>query len=165
MASQEFPNLFGVTPSWADIETSFSVFGGSLLKTADYAEISCSESVEIGIQRGASGGRKLKRTTGQGDTEASITFYRPGLRSLYRALMAKAPKRNGQLQVGLVGFDVFTKHSVPGDSEIYVVNILGCRVQANEFSWAEGPDPDKVTVPINCMQVVQIIDGQEVVLL
>lgn len=165
MVAQAFPTLNGVAPSWADIEIAIPLYGGPTVKTSDIAALTCSDSVEFGTVRGTSGGRKQKRTTGQEDNEASLTLYRPGHQVLMRALMQLAPTKNGQKKVGLVGFDIIVQHTPPGDTEIYCVKILGCRLAGREFNFAEGTDADQVSVPISCMQIVEVIDGQEVALL
>ena len=110
---QEYPSLFGVAPSWADVGIKFPIYGGEIIATSDIAAISASDSLEFGVKRGTSGGKKTARTTGQEDCECSVTFYRQGLVTLVRALMARAPTRNGRKQIGLVGFDILTQHTPP----------------------------------------------------
>lgn len=165
MTTQAFPTLNGVTPSWADLEAAFSVYGGRILKTADFAAMSCSSTVEFGVKRGTGSGRKKARTTGQEDNEASITLYMSGYRALLRALMSKAPTKGGQVQVGIVAFDIPINWTPPGDEGIYSIVIRGCRLAGDSFSMAEGTDAQQVEVPLSTMQIVRIIDGKEVVLL
>jgi hypothetical protein len=168
MAQQEYPTLFGVDPSWADVSIKFGIYGGSQVQTSDIAAISCSDSLEIGVKRGT-GGKKTGRGTGQADNECSLTMYRVGLRTLLRELKAKAPLRNGARAVGLVGFDILTQHSPPSlddDSpDIYTIKIAGCRLAGRNYTMAEGADLDQVEVPINCMDILEKIDDEWVTLL
>lgn len=164
--NQEFPTLNGIAPSWADIKTTATpIGGGSLIETADYSAISCGSSLEVGEQRGASGGRVMKTTTGQLSHEGSITYYRSGLRTLVKAFMPIAPQRGNQRLVSLVHFDVLIQHTPPGEPEIYTLKLKGCRLRGFTFAMTEGVDADKVEVPLHVKEIVQIIDGEEVVLL
>jgi hypothetical protein len=165
MVNQEFPSLNDIAPSWADIQTTHTVSGGSLLDMIDYSGIKFSSKVETGEQRGASGGRVMKRTTGSLKHTASATYYRSGLRKLVKALVPLAPTRGNQSLVSLVPFDVLIQHSPPGESEIYTVKIKGCRLLGIDMSMTEGNDADKVECDINPIEIVNIIDGKEVVLL
>jgi hypothetical protein len=165
MAAQEYPTLNDYAPSWADIQTTFTVDGGSALDMIDYKGIKWSSSVEVGTQRGASGGRVMKRTTGAKTDEASATLYRSGLRKLIRALMAKGTTRGNQVAIGTVAFDILIQHSPPGDPEIYVEKLKGCRLLKIDRTMTEGVDAEEVEVDLNPIEVVQIIDGKEVVLL
>ena len=164
MPTQAYPSLNDFEPSWADIATTFSVYDGSLIDMADYAAIKVSDKVEVGERRGA-GPLITARTTGQGSQEASATFYRGGLRKLVRGLMAKAPLRGNQRRISLVGFDILVQHTPPGESDIYVIKIKGCRLLGRSFDFKEGNEADKVEVALNPLQIVEIIDGQEVVLI
>lgn len=163
--NQEYPTLNDVAPSWADIQTSFSIYGGSLIELIDYSAINWSDTVEVGAQRGASGGRVMKRTTGQLSSEASATFYKSGLRKLLKGLAAKAPTRGNQKLVSLVGFDIHIQHSPPESTDIFEVKIKGCRLLGRTAAMAEGADADQVEVNLNPIQIVEIIDGEEIVLL
>jgi hypothetical protein len=163
MAQQEFPLLNGVEPSWADASIKFTVYDGETISSADIAGLDVSDSLDIGVTRGT-GAQKRKRTTGQEDNECTLKLYRSGYRALVRAIMAKAPTRNGQKQVGLVLFDIFYDHTPPGETDIFKLRVLGCRIAGRSFSGAEGSAADQVEVPVNCMKIVEIIDGEEVVL-
>lgn len=165
MTNQAFPSLNDIEPSWADIATTFTVIGGDLLEMADIAGLKWSRKVEVGERRGASGGRVMARTTGSGSQEASATLYRSGLRKLIRALMKQAPTRGNQVQIGLVAFDIMIQHTPPGETEIYQTKIKGCRYLGDADDMKEGNDADKVEVTLNPIEVVQIIDGKEVVLI
>ncbi len=147
MAEQEYPTLNEVEPSWADVKASFGIYGGVTLTTDDIAAIKWSDKVEVGIVRGTSGGRKRKRTTGQLDNDATITFYKTGWKRFRVALAAVNPK------ISLVGFDIMVQHTPPGTTEIHNLKIAGCRVLGRSGDMAEGADPDKVEIALNPMTI------------
>ena len=165
MANQEYPILNGVAPSWADISVRISPNGGQLIEMVDIAAINTSRAVEVGLQRGASGGRVLNRTTGQGTQEASITLYQSGAKQLYRALMQLAPVRGNQRVISLVQFQIHQQWTPLGSAEIYERIIKGCRVIGDTLNAAEGTDAQQIEVPLSVLEIADIIDGQEVVLL
>lgn len=165
MVNQAYPSLNDIEPSWADIATTFTVFEGDLLDMADIAALKWSRKVEVGERRGASGGRVMARTTGQGSQEASATLYRSGLRRLVKSLMSKAPLRGNQRLIGLVAFDILVQHTPPGEVEIYVTKIKGCRYLGDSDDMKEGNEADKVEVTLNPIEIVHIINGEEVVLI
>jgi len=107
----------------------------------------------------------MGRTTGQGSQEASMTVYRSGFRKLLKSLMAKAPTRGNQLVIGVVAFDVLIQHTPPGETEIYTTKLKGCRYLGDSDDMKEGADADKLDITLNPIEIVQIINGQEVVLL
>lgn len=164
MADNDYPELDGVAPSWADISVKASGDGVPLIEMKDIAAISSGTTVEVGWQRGT-GGRRRKRTTGQDSDEASITFYRSGWQKFLRNLLAKAPKRGNQALVGKVHFDIEIQHSIDGDDEIYQQRIKGCRILGRTIAAAEGTDAEQVEVPLSPAQVVDVVDGVEVALL
>jgi hypothetical protein len=165
MSNQAYPSINDVAPSWADIQTTFSVSGGDLLEMIDYSGIKWSRKVEVGEQRGASGGRVMARTTGQGSNEASATFYRSGLRKLLKALVKNAQTRGNQKIISGVGFDILIQHTPQGEDEIYTTKLKGCRYLGDSDDMKEGNEADKIEVTLNPIEIVQIIDGEEVVLL
>lgn len=165
MPSSAYPALNDFAPSWADISVTMTVSGGEALETADIAAAKWSSSVEVGEQRGTSGGRVMARTVGDVSYEASITLYRSGWRKLQKALVAQAPSRGNQKLISLAPFDVMIQHTPIGESEIYVTKIKGCRVLGASDDMQEGTDPDKIEVTLSPIEIVQIIDGEEVALI
>lgn len=161
MANQQFPVLNGVAPSWADIIVKCELFDGPLLDVVDIAAINTSTAVEVGAQRGASGGRVLKRTTGQVDYEASLTLYRDGYQKLIRNLAAAAPSRGNQKLMSLVHFNIQVQHTPPGSAEVFEYLVKGCRITGRTLNGAEGTDADQVEVPLSVIEIVDIIDGVE----
>lgn len=164
--NNEFPVLDGVAPSWADIMIKASPLAdGSLIDIKDIQAINTGTTVEFGEQRGASGGRVIKRTTGQVSQEASMTLYRSGYQKLLRALKSLAPKRGNQRAISLVHFNIQVQHTPPGDTEIYEYRVKGCRIAGRNLNGAEGTDADLVEVPLNPIEIADVIDGEEVVML
>ena len=143
--ANEYPTLNEVEPSWADVRASFPIYGGQTIITPDIAAIKWSDKVEVGLVRGANGGRKLRRTTGQYDCEATLTFYRTGWKLFRTALAAMNP------QISLVGFDIIIQHTPPGLVDIFNVKIAGCRILGRSLDMAEGADPEKIEIPVNPM--------------
>lgn len=147
MGNQEYPTLNEVAPSWADVRIAIPVYDGPMVTTNDIAAMKWSDKVDVGLVRGTNGGRKSKRTTGQLDNDASITFYKEGWRVLRRALATKNKR------ISLVGFDILIQHTPPGESGIFTVSILGCRVIGRTSDMAEGADADKIEIPLNTMSI------------
>ncbi|MCL2724854.1 MAG: hypothetical protein FWD69_10505 [Polyangiaceae bacterium] len=165
MTIQAYPSINDVEPSWADISATFTITGGDLLDTVDFASIKWSRKVDVGVRRGPNGGRIMARTTGEGSQDASSILYRSGLRRLIKSLMAVAPTRGNQRRISLVSFDILIQHTPPGEIEIYTTKLKGCRYLGDADDMKEGPDADKIEVTLNPIEIVNIIDGQEVVLL
>src|SRR6185295_5494479 len=145
--AQEYPTLNEVEPSWADLRVSFPVYGGETVVTPDIAAVKWSDKVDVGVVRGTNGGRKTKRTTGQLDNDATITFYRSGWKRFREVLAAKNPK------ISLVGFDIIIQSTPPGSTDIHNVKIAGCRVLGRSSDMAEGADPDKIEIAVNPMLI------------
>lgn len=165
-----FETLNGRAVSWAEIGITINVLGGVTAPTIDIKSIDHESTVDVGEQRGASGGQVIKQTTGQGSYSASATFYRDGMRDLKKALLAAATtagfvNRRGQVQLSKVRFDVVITHDWEDDPEIYVVKLLGCRVTKDSGKHAEGTDPETVDIDLKPLSIVEIINGVETVLL
>lgn len=153
-------------PSWSDINTVLNIQGGISLKDIDYKGIKCNSTIAVGEQRGASGGRIIKRTTGAKTDTASATYYKSGMQRLLKALADVAPKdKQGRAQVSLVPFDVVVQFTPPGATEVYCVLIRGCRLIKMDLSHAEGNEADVVEIDLHPMEVVWMVDGKETVLI
>ncbi len=152
--SGEYPTLNEVEPSWADVTITIALYNGPTVSTPDIAGIKISDKVDIGIVRGTSGGKKRKRTTGQLDNDASITFYQSGW-VLHRDALASVAPVNvaGQRQISLVGFDIMYQFTPPGSTKIFSLKVVGCRVVGRSFEGAEGPDAQKIEIPLNIMDI------------
>lgn len=165
--NQDYPTLNGEAQSWSNVSATLTPNGGTALDTKDFSDISWSRSLEVGEQRGASGGRVMRRTVGQVSYESSITLYASGYERLIAALKEIAPTRGNQALISLVAFDLQIFHTPVIDAEetIREVKLKGCRVLSDSFSGAEGTDADKVEVGISVIEIAKLVDGQEVVLI
>jgi hypothetical protein len=143
MAEQEYPTIQGFEPSYADVKTTIALYGGQTIKTNDYAGFKLSDKVTVGVKKGTSGGRILARTVGELESDASITFYLGGWRA-HRTALASVNKK-----ISLVAFDVMVTFSPPGDSEIHKFKIVGARVVGRTLDAAEGPDAQKIEIPLS----------------
>lgn len=163
MANNDYPALDGVAPSWADIIVKASPAGAPLIEMKDIKGINTGITLDIGVQK--AGGRVKKRTTGDLGQEASLVLYREGWLKLQRGLMAVAPTRGNQVIIGVVHFGVQIQHTPPGSTEIFDLRLKGCRIAGRTFNSAEGPDAEEVEVPLSVIEIVEMIDGKEVVIL
>lgn len=161
--AENFPSLNGVAQSWADIGVTITVTGGTSNRTDDIADISYGTTVEVGKQRGV-GMEVKKRTRGQRSYEGKITFYAEGMRDMLAALAASAPAdASGFKDTSQVVFDVLVQHSLPGESEVQEVQLLGCRLLTRNANHAEGTDPDKREGTLSVGRIIEKIGGVLVV--
>lgn len=169
MIQQSYPSLNGIEPSWADISATFTVGGGLLIPMEAFAAVKWSRKVDVGKRRGASGGRIMSRTTGEGDQESSATLYRSGYRQLLKGLVSAAQAqgfiRGNQVVISIVSFDLIIQHTPPGDFEVYQTNLKGCRFLGDADDMKEGNEPDKIELTLNPIEITNLINGVEVVLL
>lgn len=159
----DFPVINGITPSWADILVSVSPESAPILELGDIKAINTDVTVELGEQR--SGGRVVKRTTGSVSYDLSMTLYRTGYQKLLRALAAVAPSQGNKKRVSLVHFGLEIQHTPPNDSEIYVIRCKGVRYLGRAANDTEGTDPNEVEVKLSAIEIVDVIDGEEIVAL
>lgn len=163
--NNEFPVLDGIAPSWADIRVRAKGADTNLIDIVDIKSIDTGVEVSIGEQEGASGGRVLKRTTGAVKNTAKMVLYRTGYQKLLRAMMVNAPTRGGQRIIGVMHMGIQVFFTPPGDVEIYEYRIKGCRLLGRTLNSAQGTDAAEVEVPLSPSEIVDIIDGKEVVFL
>lgn len=164
--SQEYPILNEVAPSWADIGVTFNFLAGETFKNIEFSELKWTSKVDKGVQRGASGGRVMKHTTGAKTDEGSCVWYKSGLWQLLKIVTPYAPVRGNQRLVSLVPFNIIILHTPPGSDEIFHEEMRGCSISSFESSMTEGTDVEKVPMdlkPLECAWVLD--DGTEVVLL
>lgn len=151
--------------SWAEIDCTINIAGGQSVKGFDLKSLNYESKVERGVQRGP-GGKVKKRTTGQLTDAADCEVYRDALRIIKRAIVAVAPKDSASRpQISKVTFDLVVKFAMDGDPEIYCTKLLGCHLDKTAFKHAEGTDADTVAIDLNPIEIVEVIDGQDTVLL
>lgn len=143
----EFPTINEIEPSWADVSIALPLYGGPTVTTKDIAALKFSDKVDVGVKRGTNGGRKTGRTQGMLDNDASITFYLHGWK-LHRNSLAMIDRK-----ISLVGFDIICQWTPPRSIDIISVKILGCRVVGRTWDLAEGPDAQKIEIPLNIMNI------------
>jgi hypothetical protein len=161
MSSFDYPVLDGIAPSYADINVRISPQGGNLIEMGDIAAISTGWTVEVGEQR--EGGRVLKRTRGSVSYEASITLYASGYQKLLRGLLEAAPSNaKGQKLISLAHFLIHVVWTPPGSTDLLEYKVKGCRMLGRTIDSSEGDDAQQVEVPLSTIEVVDVIDGVEV---
>lgn len=160
MSHFDIPVLDGIAPSWADIQVRISGEDVPLIEMGDISAIDSGWDVEVGEQK--EGGIVIKRTTGSAKSDATMTLYASGFRKLLRGLLAAAPRRGNQALISLVHFNVNVQFTPPGSDDILEYRIKGCRIIGRKISAAEGNDAQVVELPLNPIQVVDVVDGVEV---
>ena len=166
-ANNDYPVLDGIAPSWADVIIRITPAGAPLIDMKDIAAINTGAAVEVGEQR--AGGRVMRTTTGSVSYEGSLTLYRTGLVALQRGLVIAAKAagfvRGDQVLISLVNFGIQIQHTPPGSVEIYEQRLKGCRYLGRTLNSAEGTDAEQAEVPLHVKEIVDVIDGEEVVAL
>lgn len=163
MSHFDYPVLDGIAPSWADIQVRISPQGGNLIEMGDIAEISTGTTVEIGEQR--EGGRVIKRTQGSVKYEAAWKLYASGYQKLLRGLRDAAPSNSkGQKLLSLANFLVHVIWTPPGSTDLLEYKIKGCRVLERKIASAEGNDAQQVEMSLSTIEVVDVIDGVEIIM-
>lgn len=165
MINNEFPVFDGIAPSWADLQIKVKGKSTALLDMRDVKEIKTGSTLEFGEQRGVSGGRVIKRTSGSLKNEASWVLYHSGWVKLVRNLKALAPLRGNQRVLRYVHFDLQYLWTPPGDVDIYETRIKGCFVSGRTLNGAEGVEATTIEVPLSPLVVADVIDGEEIVIL
>ena len=161
-----FPTLKGVAPSWADLKVTADAIGGLLASITDLSALNWESKVEVGEQRGVSGGRVVSRTTGSKTDTADAEFYRSGLDSLVAQLSAIAPlDPQGRPMLSKVPFNLSVYYSIIEDVAIRGVHLKGCRLLKISGKHAEGNDPDKISVDLNPIEIEITVNGRKMVLL
>jgi hypothetical protein len=174
------PLLNGFAPSWCDIAVRVSPGGGPLIEIGDIAAIDYNASLELGEQR--EGGRVVNRTRGAVSYEASMTLYASGYQKLLLGLVAAAPLRGAQSLISLVSFSISIQFTPPTGGGlagqaigavagalgvgggIFETRLKGCRVIGRNISAAEGVDAQQVEVPLSVIEIVDVVNGKEMVL-
>lgn len=160
MPTQSFPNVNGDVCSWADIAVSLNVPGGAEVGLFDLEGIKWSDKVEVGEQRGASGGRVMGTTRGQLSTEASCTISRAGAVQFIEALEVAARElpnaiRGNRIAIAGVRFDILVQHTPLGTERIFEAKLSGCRFLGRSHDYKQGNEADMVEIVLNPIEVAE----------
>lgn len=133
-----------------------------MIEVGDIAAIDSGWTVEVGEQR--EGGRVIKRTRGSVSYEASMTLYASGYQKLLRGLLEQATTNTkGQALISLVHFTVNVQFTPPGSDDILEYRLKGCRILGRNLNSAEGNDATQIELPLNPIEIADVIDGVEVI--
>jgi hypothetical protein len=167
MAQQEFPDVRGFATSWAEVSAAFTIDQGATLSPRGIKEVNWSDTVEVGEERGLSGGAVQARTTGQYSCEASLVMYQSGWLELQNAIAAVAPTQAGVKQLSIPTFDLLVKYERRDQPDtIHRVKLKGCRILGRSGANSEGVDPTMREVTLNPVKIVEVdSSGNEVSLL
>ena len=159
MANQSQPMVNSDVCSWADIGVSIDVPDGAEFPIFDFEALKWSDKVEVGEQRGASGGRVMGTTAGSLSTEASITFSRAGAQQVVEALETAAltlgAVRGDVVAISGVRFNILVQHTPLGTDRIYEAKLMGCRFLGRSHDYKQGNEADMVEVPLNPLWVAE----------
>lgn len=161
MVQQAYPTLNEFEPAWCDVRIPIALYDGPVVETEDIAAIKWSDKVIVGAVKGTSG-RKRKRTRGDLEGEASITFYLSGWKKMKAAFRVVAPKRDGKSQISLVAFDIPIQFTPPGSTDIFEILVRGGRVIGRSFDGKEGPEAQQIEIPLDIVEVEE--DGDIVLI-
>lgn len=153
--------------SWSDIAFTLDIPGAPQMPVIDIKSLDFEGAVTRGEQRGASGGRVLKKTSGSLKNTCSATFYTSGLDEVIDAFSAIAPKDSaGRPQLSKVTFSMVVKHTFEGEDRIRTVKINGCNLDKIAEKHAEGDDAATIDSDLSPLEIVYVNRaGQDVVLL
>lgn len=171
MANQAFPNVNGDVCSWADIGCTLNVPGGAEAPLFDLEGIKWSDKVEVGEQRGTSGGRVMGTTAGSLSTEASMTISRLGAIQFIEALEVAAAAlpnavRGNRVRISGVRFDILIQHTPLGTERIFTAKLSGCRFLGRSHDLKQGNEADMVEITLNPIEIAELsATGNWIVLL
>ena len=163
--SNAYPIIDGMAPSWADIVVSLTPKGAPLIKTQGIKSIKRTRTVTVGEQKGATGGQVVKHTAGELKLGLDLELYRDEWNSMIEKFAALAPKRGNQVAIRYVVFGIQVQHTPFGSSRIYDWRAKGCFLLGDTLDAKEGTEADTVAVPVGVKQIVDMINGVEVVYL
>ena len=161
MATNEYPVYNGITPSWCDISCVANIDGGVALELPHIQAINTGVEVELGSVE--AGGRVIKRTSGARKDSASMQLTHEDFQEFLRQLAAVAPSRGNQKVLSGVHFKLTIQWSPPGSDEIFEERLKGCRYTGRDLNSAKGTDPNMVDVKLNPLEIVDVVDGVEVI--
>lgn len=166
MANQAYATVNDYEISWSSIMVKLSVNDGVTLDVNDIEGIKFGSTLETGLTYGTSGGRPMKETEGKVKFTGSMMLTKSGIYVLKTALMAVAPTRGNDKLIGAVRFSVQVLHrTVSNPNFIYETLLEGCRYRGESEDNKEGVDGLINEIPIDPLNIVQIINGQRCSLL
>jgi hypothetical protein len=160
-----YPIFDGIAPSWADVQMEISATGAPLLKMEDFKAINSASAIDVGEQRGATGGRVKKRTTGAEKLTSGATIYQSGFLQLLDMLSNIAPKRGDECVISLVHFNLVYRWTPLTDSNIYEIRLGGCRLIGDDSKTTEGTDADTVECVLSIIKRTRMVNGKKLVML
>ncbi len=133
----------GSAYSFSSIELLAGTISFTKLQSVSY-----NDSLEIGVLRGTSS-KKLGRTRGEYDAQASIEVYKPDLPTLLAELAAL-----GQGGYGEAVFDITINYS-EGVAALTTDALIGCRITNIEDDHSVGTDVLTSTLTIDVMELTR----------
>lgn len=160
MANQAYPNINGDVCSWADIAVSINVPGGAEMPMFDLEALKWSDKVDVGEQRGTSGGRVMGTTSGSLSSEATASLSRKGAKQLIAALEAAAltlpgAVRGNRVKISGVRFNIHVQHTPLGSEEIFESMLSGCRFLGRSHDYKQGNEAEMVEITLNPIEVAE----------
>lgn len=160
MANQAYPNVNGDICSWADIAVTLNIPGGTEVPLFDLEAIKWSDKVEVGEQRGASGGRVMGTTAGQLSSEATATLSRAGAVQFIEAIETAALSlpgavRGNRVRIAGVRFDILIQHTPLGTERIFEAKLSGCRFLGRSHDLKQGNEADMVEIILNPIEIAE----------
>lgn len=143
MANPKYPKVNGRVLSYASCE--FQVDGEII---TGIKSITYKDSIERSKARGA-GRQPLGRTSGEYDSEGSMTMLREDFHALIKRF------GNGWMDKS---FDVVVTYA-EDDIEMHTDRLVGCLFDSADGSNEQGTDPLETELPLNIMYIVR--DGIE----
>lgn len=172
MPTQSFPNINGDACSWADIKVSIDVPDVAEVGLVDLEGLKWMDKVDVGEQRGASGGVVMATTRGSLSTEASMTLSRRGANQLIKALAVAAAElpnavNGNEIAISGVRYSILVEHTPLGSTEIFRAKLWGCRFLGRSHEYKQGNEADVVEVTLNPIKAAEFDDttGKWIVLL
>jgi hypothetical protein len=165
--SNDFPVYNGISPSYADLSAQAFGLDLDLLEIGDIKSINTNITVEVGEKK--IGGRVIDTTTGEVSYEFGMTLYQAGWLSYVERLAQAAESlghvRGNYKRVSLVHHDLVYRFEVPGVAQLFEVTIKGIRYLGRNMQTAQGNDSLEVECKFHCKEIIDDLNGTQVVLL
>lgn len=155
----DYSTLASQARSWADLLATIAIHDGETIEDVDIASLNVGATRSRGAQM--KHGRKYARTRGTTEYSGSVAFYDSGWSAFMPALVRAASAKG--VPIFDVGFDIIAKRKAVDSTSVATLIVRDCVLDEDSWDFAEGEDPDQTAVTLNVMQVVEIVDGEEVV--